>query len=110
MRSRRSSSPLRSASCSRSCRARSTELDGVVLPQALPRLRQRVQLVGAAAAACCERAEKSDGRDPDHGASVYGSTRRDTPAALSSPAVPTPEDRLDAYARLAVRVGLNLQP
>ena len=44
-----------------------------------------------------------------HGASVYGPRRRG-PSWLSFAAVPDADERLESYARLAVQVGLNLQP
>jgi len=41
---------------------------------------------------------------------VYGSLRRAEPVRLSLAAVPGADQRLESYARLAVEVGLNLQP
>ena len=63
----------------------------------------------ALAAPGCEGCKRDSNEDhPPHGASVYGSDRPSRPAIV--PAVPGADQRLESYARLAVQVGLNLQP
>ena len=57
--------------------------------------------------ATISRKHRSQKEHPFHGGSVYGATRR---GSYSSPPCRQPIERLESYARLAVQVGLNLQP
>ena len=71
-----------------------------------------VELRAAAAAAGEEQDESRGGGDDPrrHGTPVYGAARPPEAVWLQFPAVPPADDRLQRYARLAVKVGLNLQP
>ena len=79
--------------------------------QAAPRLLQanRARRSPPPHAARSSTARSEDG-DQLHGASVYGGPGAVTLDWLSCAAVPTADSRLENYARLAVQVGLNLQP
>ena len=83
----------------------------------LPARQARVFAAVVESTRCCRRSRRRARRASDAARqsgftarSVYGAGAADRRDWLSSAPWPTPTQRLERYARLAVQVGLNLQP